>query len=95
MTVPNLYWNRAVVSVFQGPTAVKQWFNKAKEILLARKLQNVKINPGDVNGYTSVAVMFVQLDNNRCVAIVASTGANAKKFCDDFITRIKNIVRFD
>lgn len=77
---------------------MKQWFNKAKEILLAMKLQNVKINPGDVNGYTSntfVAVMFVQLDNNRCVAIVASTGANAKKFCDDFITRIKNIVRFD
>lgn len=91
----NLYWNSFTTTAFRSK---KEAFNKAKEIMLKMKLQNVKINPSDVNGTISdtiFAVTFVQLDSTRFVAIAMSSGSSANTLISNFLAKLKDVVRID
>ena len=94
--MPNLHWNKYTTTAFR---AHQEALGKAKQIMMQMKLQNVNINTwGDVSGSTSdtfVVVTFIQLDSTRFVALAMSSGTSAKEFVNDFITRIKKVVRID
>jgi hypothetical protein len=95
MSMPNLHWNSYTTTAFRGK---QEAFGKAKQIMLEMKLQNVRINEWDVNGGTSdtfMAVTFIQLDSKRFVAMAMSSGTAANSSVNDFIERIKKIVRID
>lgn len=98
MPHPPVWYNWYVSTAFQGARAITEAKDRTKKIMSDMKVPDVKIYQSTVEGRTNdtlVVVLFVQLNSKQLQLIVFSAGPSAKMFCDDFINRIKKVVRID
>jgi len=77
MSAPALWWKKHLI---QGVRTNDELLRLVAKSMAQLKLTNIGIEKDDVHGFTAtttVAVTFVRLDENHCLAIVVAAGNDA------------------
>lgn len=78
--MPALFWATCRVGAAPVISSLGEWRNIVADIMRKEGVQNVSLNPQDINGFTSetfVAVIFIQLDNSPSFEVVIMVAGDA------------------
>ena len=93
--MPSLFWATSTVGSEAIPS-LGEWRNLVANIMREEGIQNVSLNPQDINGFTPgtfVAVTFIQLNNVPTFVVVIMVAGDTADAARDLSARLQNRVQ--
>ncbi len=93
--MPSLFWATSRVGS-EAIQSLGEWRNMVANIMREEGIQNVSLNPQDINGFTPgtfVAVTFIQLDNLPTFVVVIMVAGDTADAAKDLSVRLQNRVQ--
>ena len=93
--MPSLFWATSTVGSEAIPS-LGEWRNLVANIMREKGVQNVSLNPQDINGFTPgtfVAVTFIQLNNVPTFVVVIMIAGDTAEPARDLSVRLQNRIQ--